>query len=81
MSFFWGFCCELDQETTAFSVFPLLVADSRSGYVFVLVLSFGDFRFIWVFFLICCCLSSDCLEYIHDGGCESWGMRRLSVSC
>jgi len=29
-----------------FSVFPLLVADSQSGYVFVLVVSFGGFFFL-----------------------------------
>jgi hypothetical protein len=64
--------------------FPLLVADRRSGYVFVLVwLSLGTLVY-FLFFANYCIhgrLFSDCLWYIHDGVLGSRGMGRLYASC
>ena len=67
-------------ETTAFSIYPLFVADRRSGYVLVLVsllLWTLVYFLFFVHFGIQGRLSSDCIWYIHDGW---WGGCLLLVN-
>ena len=60
------------------------VADRRSEYVFMLVWFLLGTLVYFLFFVHLCIygrLSSNCLWYINDGGCGSWGMGDGQAVC